>query len=219
MSAAIATPPPVQPAAPPAPVIAPATPVVGPPAAVATDELWRFSVADYHRLAEIGVLKDGDRVELLDGILVGKPVKKSPHRISTKSTRDALAAVLPAGWYVDTQEPVELDVSEPEPDVTVVRGTTRDYPNGHPTPANVPLVVEVAESSLTYDRTWKKSIYARNGIAAYWIVNLADRVLEVYSLPANGEYTHALTLTAADRADVVLDGSPVGTVAVADLLP
>ena len=215
MSAAVATPPPVQPVAP----TGVPTALAGPPALIDTAELWRMSVADYHKLAAIGVLTDGDKVELLDGLLVCKPMKHSPHRISTKLTRDAVAGVLPAGWYVDSQEPIELDVSEPEPDVTVVRGQTRDYPNGHPTPINVPLVIEVAESSLAHDRGWKKAIYARNGIAVYWIVNLVDRTLEVYSAPAAGDYTAERTLTAADRADVTLDGVAVGTVAVADLLP
>jgi Uma2 family endonuclease len=189
------------------------------PVSIPTAELWRFSVADYHALGRLGILTDGDRVELLDGLLVVKPMKLSPHRMATKLTRDALAGVLPAGWYVDTQEPLGLDESEPEPDVYVARGTTRDYPDGHPGPPNVPLVVEVAESSLDHDRTWKKAIYARGGIPAYWIVNLVDRTLEVHSTPAAGDYTAVATKSAADRADVVLDGITVGSLAVADLLP
>lgn len=188
-----------------------------PPIAVA--DMWRFTVEQYHQMIETGVLVSGDPCELLDGLVVRKMGKNRPHVIATEHTRAALAAVLPPGWSVAVQEPVTLDTGEPEPDVMVFRGTVDDYPVSHPTPADVPLVVEVAHSSLPRDREWKRRIYARNGIPVYWIVNVDDNVLEVYSDPAGGDYATVRTLTPADRVDVVLGGTTVGTVAVADLLP
>ncbi len=191
----------------------------GAPVMIASAELFRFSRADCRALVSLGILPEGDPVELLDGLLVKKMPKNRPHVIATRQVQDALGGVLPAGWSISVQDPVGLDESEPEPDVFVFRGRHRDYPTDHPTAADAPLVVEVADTSLSRDRTWKRSIYARNGIPTYWIVNLVDRTLEVYSAPVAGEYTQSVTLTAADRADVVFGGTIVGSVAVAELLP
>lgn len=219
MSAAVATPPPVQPAAPPLGPAANLAPPGGPPAVIATAELWRFSVADYEKMSEVGIFSSGDQAELLDGIVVVKMPPDPPQVVATELTQDALRAVLPAGWTTRGQAPVSLDASSPEPDVAVARGSARDYSSKHPTANELALVAEVSDSSIGRDQRWKKGIYARNGIATYWIVNLVDRTLEVYTAPAAGEYTQARTLAAADRVEVVLDGAAVGTLAVADLLP
>ena len=232
MSAAVLTPPggpAAAPAAipPPAPALPPLPPApAGSPVGIASADLWRLSTDDYEKLFAVGILSDHDPVELLDGLVVRKPMKNPPHVLSGGLTRDELAAVLPAGWFLQTQDTVKLraggddaSASMPEPDVCVLRGARRDYADRHAGATDIPLVVEVSDSSIGRDQGWKKSIYARNGIPCYWIVNLTDRTLEVYSLPAAGEYTRAVTLTAADRAEVVLDGVTVGTVAVAELLP
>ena len=213
MSAAVLAPPP-----PPTALPRPTSPA-GPPLVIALGELWRFSVADYHKMAEVGILSDDDRVELLDGVVVRKVSKNPPHVIAARLVRERLEAVLPAGWSVWTQDPITLDAGEPEPDAMVVRGGTLDYRLRHPRPAEVPLVVEVADASIGRDQGWKRSIYARNGVPTYWIVNLVDRTLEVYTAPAAGDYTRTQTLAAADRADLVLDGATVGSVAVGDFLP
>ena len=114
--------------------------------------------------------------------MVAEP-QGSYHAVGVGRTGDLLRAALPAGWLVRVQMPVALDdESEPEPDLAVVAGAWADYDAGHPfRPA---LVVEVAESSLLFDRAEKGSLYARAGIADYWILNLVDRVLEVYREPA-----------------------------------
>ncbi len=223
MSAAVATPPPAQPAAPLIPVSAPptlASATSGPPATVPTDQLWRLSVADYHKMLEVGIFHSGDPVELLDGLLVRKMPKNPPHVVACRRVNRALAAILPAGWLVWSQDPITLgDDSEPEPDLMLVRGTEEEFESTHPAPAAVQVVVEVSHTTLSRDRSRKGSIYARNGIFTYWIVNLVDHTLEVYAAPAAGMYTTARTLTAAEQADLVLDGVVVGTVAVADLFP
>jgi hypothetical protein len=194
-----------------------------PPPPVTSADLLKLSVEQYHRMVETGVLTTDDRVELLEGLLVSKPMKKPPHVISARLVRDALEAIVPAGWYVAAQDPITLDDSEPEPDLSVVQGNVRTFATRHPGPADVALVVEVADTSLARDRDWKKRIYARNGVAAYWIVNLVDRVLEVYADPSGPvltpDYGTAKFLTPADRADVAVGGAVAGSVAVADLFP
>jgi Uma2 family endonuclease len=138
-------------------------------------------------------------------------------------TVEALRVAFGPGWLVRAQDPVALDAeSEPEPDVAVVPGRPRDYLAEHPTrPA---LLVEVAESSLAFDRGHKGSLYARAGLADYWIVNLVDEVLEVYRGPAldrSAEFGwRYLDVQALSPGTTVAPlARPNITVAVADLLP
>jgi len=119
-----------------------------------------------------GILTPDDPVEMLAGWLVYKMPKNPPHRIATKLALQALEAVVPAGCYVDSQEPITLDDSEPEPDVMVVRGDTRQYRERHPGVDDVVLIVEIADTTIERDRGVKKAVYARAGIPVYWIVNL-----------------------------------------------
>jgi len=95
--------------------------------AIPSDALWRLSVAQYHTMLQVGILEEGDRLELLEGILIAKMTKNPPHRISTKLIREALENITPDGWYVDSQEPITLVDSEPEPDVVIIHGKTTDY--------------------------------------------------------------------------------------------
>jgi Uma2 family endonuclease len=154
-------------------------------AAVPPDLIWRLSVEQYHAMVRAGILTDDDPVELLEGWLVFKMPKNPPHRATTRLVRAALEAVIPEGWYVDSQEPITLSDSEPEPDVVVVRGSTRDYLDRHPMAKDIALVVEVADTTLQRDRTLKQRTYARAGIPVYWIVNLSESQLEVYTQPSS----------------------------------
>ncbi len=140
--------------------------------------LRRWRRAEYDRLVDLGVLH-GEPVELIAGQLLVAEPQGSYHVTAIGVADDALRAVLPSGWIVRTQAPVALDdESEPEPDLAVVPGSRRDYRAEHP--ARPVLLVEVAESSLAFDRRDKGSLYARGGVQDYWILNLVDRVLEVY---------------------------------------
>ena len=142
----------------------------------------RWTRAEYDRLVELGVL-DREPVELIGGQLLVAEPQGSYHSSRIGATGDALRVALPGGWLVRIQMPVALDdESEPEPDVAVVPGAWADYGDGHP--GRPALVVEVAESSLAFDRRQKGSLYARGGVADYWILNLVDRVLEIYREPA-----------------------------------
>jgi Uma2 family endonuclease len=142
----------------------------------------RWKRAEYDRLVELGVF-DGDPIELLGGqLIIAEPQR--PHHAAAVSTAEyALRAALPQSWSVRTQSPVWLDdESEPEPDLVVVPGAPSDQRLEQP--ARPVLTIEVAESSLVFDREIKGSLYARAGIEDYWILNLIDGVLEVCRDPA-----------------------------------
>src|ERR1043166_4705708 len=143
----------------------------------------RWTRQEYRKLGELGILSEDEPVELLDGQLIVSEPKGAPHATIVARTAAVLRRTFGDGWYVRQQDPIALDdASEPEPDVVVVPGTDLDYFDDHP--ARPVLVVEVAETSLYYDRGRKSSAYARAGLPDYWIVNLVDWQIEVYRRPA-----------------------------------
>lgn len=183
----------------------------------------RFTVEEYHAMARAGILTEDDAIELLEGWLVQKMTKNPPHTATTRYTRAALEKCLPPGYFVDSQEPITLVDSEPEPDVCIVRGTLDDYTRTHPHVQDVVLVVEVADSSLEQDRGAKKRIYARAGVAVYWIANLVEAQIEVYTQPSGfvraPDYGSKMVYPMGDAVPVIIDEMMVGTIKVADLLP
>jgi Uma2 family endonuclease len=180
--------------------------------------LWRFSVDKYHELIESGVLDEDAPVELLEGWLVEKMSKNPPHTLATTLVRRFFENASIAGTLFNLQEPITLSTSEPEPDLSLIRGHERDYAHRHPYPTEVILVVEIADASLKRDSTWKKRVYASAGIAQYWILNLKQRQLEVYTAPQLEEYTSQRVYSELETAEVTLEGQ-VFAVAVRDLLP
>jgi hypothetical protein len=204
-------------------VIAPPAPVTSGSLIALTVPLYRLSVPQYQAMVRGGILTENDNVELLDGLLVTKMPKNPPHRVSTRKTRRALEAILPDAWFADSQEPVVLSISQPEPDITVARSELSDDATRNPDAGDVAFVVEVADSTLSHDRTVKKALYAEASIPIYWIVNLVDHQLEVYTDPTGPgtrpDYSTVLALNAADDVPVILDGQEVGRIAVRDLLP
>jgi len=142
----------------------------------------RWTRKEYERLVELGIIRDDEPIELIGGQLIVAEPKGSPHATAVELTAQALRVAFGPGWAVRAQNPIALDdESEPEPDVLVVPGTLRDYRDAHPSSAA--LVVEVSETTLAFDRRHKASLYARAGVADYWIVNLVDRRLEVHRHP------------------------------------
>jgi Uma2 family endonuclease len=192
-------------------------------AALPPVSVWRLSVEQYEEMVRAGILTEDDPVELLDGWLVPKMPKNPSHVLATELACDVLRNAIPQGWHVDSQEPIRLSTSEPEPDAAVVRGDRREYADRLPTPRDIALVVEVADASLQYDMTFKKAIYAAAGIAAYWVVDLIHRRLEVLSSPSasggQSEYQQHCVYSPDDVAPVMVDGREVAQVAVSDLLP
>jgi Uma2 family endonuclease len=183
----------------------------------------RFRRVEYERLTEMGFFRPGERLELIDGYLLVREPQGSPHATAVQLTSDALRAAFGRGWYVRSQFPVALDDdSEPEPDVAVVRGQPRDYRDAHP--SECVLVVEVSESSLAFDRQYKASLYARAGVAEYWIVNLIERVLEVRRYPEPSDtapygWSYRTLDVLAPPATLAPLAAPGASASVADLLP
>ncbi len=181
-----------------------------------------YTVAEYHDLIERGILTTADKVELINGVLVDRMPKNPPHESSILRLTSRLFRLLPTGWVLGTQRPVTFATSEPEPDFTVARGAEADFDTRHPEPAEVGLLVEVADTSLPLDRGEKLRVYARAGIPVYWIVNVADRQVEVYTDPtvpgANPRYTTRTDYTVGQSVPLVLDGVTVGSVAVGEVV-
>jgi Uma2 family endonuclease len=183
----------------------------------------RWTRKEYRKLDELGILPEDEPVELIDGHLIVAEPKGRPHVTAVALTADALRRAFGAGWYVFQQDPIALDDdSEPEPDVAVVPGGPLDYLADHP--AGPVLVVEVAETSLGFDRRYKGSAYARGGLPDYWVVNLLDWQVEVYRRPAP-DANAALGWNYLDRAvltpgaTIVPLARPDVTLAVAEILP
>jgi Uma2 family endonuclease len=181
----------------------------------------RWNRAEYERLVDLGVFR-GEPVELIGGRLIVAEPQNSPHATVVGAADDALRAVLPAGFIVRAQMPVALDEeSAPEPDLAVVAGRRADYRTRHP--ARPVLVAEVSDSSLHFDRDDKGSLYARARVPEYWIVNLIDRVVEVYRDPGpDGSAVHGWRYRSVVRLGLTETVEPVALpsarVRVADLL-
>jgi Uma2 family endonuclease len=187
----------------------------------ATVRTRRWTRREYGRLIDLGVLHEDDPIELLEGRLVVAEPQHSPHATAIDLAGEALRHAFGPGWRVRVQLPLGLGLdSEPEPDVAVVRGGPRDFLAQHP--ATAALVIEVADSSLPLDRRLKARIYARAGLADYWIVNLVDRVVEVHRDPLSAgrrrSHYRAVSTAAADERLVPL-AAPFSSILVADLLP
>lgn len=184
--------------------------------------IWRLSVEQYHEMIAAGILTEDDPVELLEGWLVTKMPKKPKHSHTTQTLDDRLREILPKGWIVSIQEPITMADSEPEPDVMVLRGSRDDYAERHPNPDDVALVVEAADATLPRDRTLKLRIYAAARIPVYWIVNLEDGQLEVYTDPAGvGDkaiYQKRDVYGKTDDAPVMIEGREAGRVNVGALV-
>jgi Uma2 family endonuclease len=183
----------------------------------------RWTRAEYDRMIDHGLLHEDDRVELIDGEILEMAPQLPRHSAMVAHVQKVLEAGFGSGYHARVQLPFALDpMSEPEPDIAVVAGVPRDYLDAHPHSAA--LLVEVAETTLRFDRSWKSSLYARAGIPEYWIVNLVDRRLEAYGEPApdpsaryGWAYRAVRHLQASD--DVSPLAAPGTRIPVADLLP
>jgi Uma2 family endonuclease len=178
---------------------------------------------EYERLIKIGVFRPDERLELIAGELTVREPQGGPHSLAMEMVGDALRSVFGPGWRVRAQLPVALDdASEPEPDFSVVAGTPREAIE--PIPSRPVLIVEIADTSLHFDRHNKGSLYARAQVQEYWIVNLVGRVLEVYrqpsvAPPAPYGWRYGSVQTLAGGASIVPLALPSASIAVADLMP
>lgn len=191
---------------------------------VPDESVFRLTVEEYLDIAEKGALNEDHDIELLEGLLVEKIAKNQGHIHAKRLFRRALERLFGDTRYVDEQEPVATTDSVPEPDILVLRGRLEDYATRRVVPDDVAIVIEVSDSTLRRDRGRKKRIYARAAVPVYWIVNLIDRQVEVYTAPsgpdaAEPDYAQMQTYGPNDALPVVLDGTEVGRLTVHDLLP
>ncbi len=183
----------------------------------------QFSADQYQRMVEVGILTDEDKVELLENYVVLKFPRTPLHDGTLQLMNRPMFSLFRGGWLARTQAAVVLSDSLPEPDWSVVRGNSRSYLTRHPEAADVGMVIEVADLSLLRDQQDKARIYARATIPHYWIINLVDGRIEVYSQPSGPvpipAYGSFQTYQPGESIPLVLDGSVVGSVAATDLLP
>jgi Uma2 family endonuclease len=145
--------------------------------------------------------------------------KNPPHSLATQVIRDTLAQMILGDYFVSDQEPITTEDSEPEPDVMIVQGKRRDYADRHPSPKEVLLVVEVADTTLQRDKTVKLRVYAQAGIPNYWLLNLPERQLEVYHQASETSYKDVQIYKENDHFEFWLAGQKLGTISVAAILP
>jgi Uma2 family endonuclease len=184
--------------------------------------LWRMTRVRYDQLVEAGVFGPEDRVELLDGLLIACEPQGRRHAAVVVLVRAVLEKAFGRGYHVREEKPIALDDrSEPEPDIVVVPGAPRDYLDAHP--SRPLLLVEVAETSLAIDRLRKGSLYARAGIADYWVVNLIEEVLEVYRepvfAPSDSDWKYDSVRLLRRNAIITPLAAPRPRIRVAALLP
>ncbi len=176
-----------------------------------------FTVADYYRMAEAGLFNENLRVELIQGQIIDMAPIGSPHFGMVNRLTRLLVLLVGARGLVSVQNPVRLDPgSEPQPDVAVLKPRADDYETGAPGPGDVLLLIEVADTSLDFDRGVKAPLYAGSGIVEYWIVNLPERIVEVHREPAGDRYAQVQRIGPGDVLDILM--LPGAALPAADLL-
>jgi Uma2 family endonuclease len=181
-------------------------------------ERRRFTVAEYHRMAEAGILTEDDRVELIAGEIVEMSPIGSRHATVVKRGNRLFSRAVGDRALVSVQDPVDLDpYDEPQPDLALLRPRPDDYAAGHPRPADILLVVEVADTSLAADRRLKLPLYARAGVVEAWLVDLEGDALEVHREPRSTGYALIRRYQRGERA--APQALPEVVVAIDDLLP
>ncbi len=188
---------------------------------------YRITVDVYRRLTASGALGDKSRVFLWDGQLVQKVSDMSKgraHVFALNRLARLIAGLVPAGYFSEQDQPIELDALRvPEPDLKIVRGGDSDYRIQAPTARDCPMIVEVSDSSLVDDTGEMLRAYASANIPVYWVVNIPNQRIDVYSQPVRltnlPGYAEVRTYAKGENVPVILDGREVGFIAVSDVLP
>ncbi|MEG3930329.1 Uma2 family endonuclease [Microcoleus sp. T3_B1] len=180
--------------------------------------LRKWTVKEYHKLGEIGIFNPEERLELIEGNIIKISAKGTLHAAATRRTATLLHNLVGNQAAIYNKSPIALDDnSEPEPDIAVVRIDPFDYATHHPTPSEVYLIIEVADSSLTFDREIKAKAYARSGIADYWVLNVGDRQLHVFREPTENGYQSEVFL--GETASISPLEFPAFNIAILAMLP
>jgi Uma2 family endonuclease len=196
----------------------PTQPIALPASPYPVADVYRMNIDEFERV--VGSL-DVERVELIDGILVERGDMDPPHAVASVRLRFYLDRLVPDGWFVREDKPLRVHRTyEPFPDLALVRGNPLTaYLDRHPGPADVAIVTEISDSTLAKDRGEKRANYAAGGITVYWIVNLIDRQVEVYTGPGADGYSACVTHKPGESVPVVIEGAEVGRIAVSHILP
>lgn len=183
-------------------------------------KVYKWTQKEYYQMAELGFF-DGKRVELIEGEIIEMAPMKTAHATALDLAVQVLSKIFAEKFVVRTQMPISFSkTNEPEPDLMVVKGQIRDFSKFHPKTAE--LIVEVSDSTLRYDRTVKAALYARNNIGEYWILNVKDRILEVYRQPKRDKnlgFIYAEKLILAEGDEVSPLAAPHSSVKIVDILP
>jgi len=179
--------------------------------AVSQPQRYLINIEQYHKMGAAGVFPDDARVELIEGELLSMAPMGTQHLWAVATLNRALIeSPLGRRIFLLPQLPIVLsDITEPQPDLVLARLPADKYRTAKPTAEDAMLLIEVSDSTLSFDRQRKMQLYARHGISEYWILNVRDRQLEVYHKPVNGSYA---------TVSVVLPGTPVCLQAFPDLL-
>jgi Uma2 family endonuclease len=201
---------------------APAAPRQTKPLLTLTPTFYRFTVAQYQQMVAQGVLGPDDHVELLEGWIAQKMARNPPHDNSLNVTNRLLVRMLPDEWFLRNQSAIILAHSVPEPDFSIVRGPASLYADRHPRPADIALLIEIADSTLLQDRQQKGLLYAQARIPEFWLINLVETRVEVYTQPKGGKapaYKQRQDYKSGAEVPLVLGGKEIGRLAVSALCP
>jgi len=182
-----------------------------------------FTVEQYQQMIRGGILTHDSKLELLENYMVKKMPRNPPHDGTIQLVMASLMPHIPPGWNLRCQLTVVTGDSQPEPDFAIVKGTPRTYLEKHPSAKDVGLIIEVSDSSLLRDQRDKFRIFARAAVPCYWIMNLQESRIEVYTQPSGPNdvpaYREFRNYSVGESIPLVLDGVEVTSVPVADLLP
>lgn len=168
----------------------------------------KFTIGEYHKLLDLGFFSENDRVELIRGEIIEMAPKRTPHSVCNSLLWKQLYELIGKQAEIRVQEPIVLPSnSEPEPDVVIARKKADNYLSAHPTVRDLILIIEISDSTLKYDKEVKLPLYAEAGVNNYWIVNLVDRCLEIYSNPfsnnqENFNYRNKSIILSDEQADL-----------------
>jgi Uma2 family endonuclease len=176
----------------------------------------RLTVEDYHKMGEAGILCEDDRVELIEGELIDIPPIGSIHAGKVIRLISSLNTALSGRAIISPQNPIHLgERSEPQPDVAVLRFRKDFYENAHPQPEDVLLLIEISDTTVSYDREMKIPLYGRSGIPEVWLIDLQQQRVEVYLQPSADGYRQMIRPGRDER--IALSLLPDVSIAVADL--
>ena len=198
-----------------------ATATLTPAPAPAPRPLKRFTVEEYHRLIDLGFVTKRDRVELIRGLIVERPVMKPPHVIALTQLTILFYKLVGFERAIRSQAPITLADSEPQPGLVIAQGLLVDYVKGHPNPAQIQLVIEIADSTVREDQTSQLELYAESMVSEYWIVNIPELRIEVYTQPVRKSASYRMRKDYAieDSVPVRLGGTDLGSLPVRDIFP